>query len=312
MQSVTKPIIGFALTLLALTLQMLRRFQRWIIGFALTLLIVVVVIMYSRDTLAAIMSELTAAHATLVGAFLALVGVLITQVVATALHRTDLSNQQKQAEQSAQENALQQYLDQLSEALIDKELRNHEPTSDIQMVFRAKTLTVLSKLDGTRKSILLRFFQEAGLLENVDSTPAEQNRRNSAIGLRNADLFGIVLPYADLRYTDLAGAYLSNADLNASNLVGANLSSASLMNTNLGYADLRGANLSDADLRGANLRGANLSGSYLRGANLKMTSGLTQEQLEQAFGDETTQLPTGLRPPAYWTQGQDEQVKGKE
>src|SRR5918993_312455 len=294
---VTKVISQRASEIIMAAGQMMRRFQRWIIGATLALMIVVVVIMYSRNTLVAIMSELTSAHATLVGAFLALVGVLITQVVTTALHRADLSNQRKQAEQSAQENALQQYLDQLSEALIDKELRKTEPTSDIQMVFRAKTLTVLSKLDGVRKSILLRFFQEAGLLENVASTPAGQSRPNSAIGLRNADLFGIDLPYADLRYTDLAGAYLGNADLNTSNLVGANLSSALLMDTNVSNADLSNADLSYADLSGASLSGTNLINANLRGTNLRVAAGLTQEQLEQAYGDETPHLPPGLRPP---------------
>lgn len=47
----------------------------------------------------------------------------------------------------------------------------------------------------------------------------------------------------------------------------------------------RNANLSNADLSGANLRGAN---------------GLTQEQVEEANGDEETQLPANLEMPDSW------------
>jgi hypothetical protein len=47
-----------------------------------------------------------------------------------------------------------------------------------------------------------------------------------------------------------------------------------------------------------NLWQANLQGADLRGAK-----GLTHEQLEQAIGDENTELPEGLHPPASWTQG---------
>ena len=57
-----------------------------------------------------------------------------------------------------------------------------------------------------------------------------------------------------------------------------------LSNANLWWANLRDANLRDANLSGANLSGANLSGA----------KNLTQEQLDEAFGDENTILPEGL------------------
>ena len=47
----------------------------------------------------------------------------------------------------------------------------------------------------------------------------------------------------------------------------------------------------------------NLWQANLQGANLQGAKGLTHEQLEQAIGDDTTELPEGLHRPASWTQG---------
>jgi type II secretory pathway pseudopilin PulG len=68
--------------------------------------------------------------------------------------------------------------------------------------------------------------------------------------------------------------------------------------------DLRGTDLRGADLREAHLEGANLSEAHLERANLRgahfeeaylhEAQGLTQAQLDQAFGDEKTKLPEGL------------------
>lgn len=54
-------------------------------------------------------------------------------------------------------------------------------------------------------------------------------------------------------------------------------------------ADLSGADLSRADLYGTNLQGADLLG----------IDGLTQEQLEEAFGDENTTLREGFERPKW-------------
>jgi len=57
---------------------------------------------------------------------------------------------------------------------------------------------------------------------------------------------------------------------------------------------------------------ANLGEANLMEADLRAAMRLTQEQLEQAIGDENTKLPEGLHPPASWTLGQDGQTGGKE
>jgi Pentapeptide repeats (8 copies) len=80
----------------------------------------------------------------------------------------------------------------------------------------------------------------------------------------------------------------------------------------LGGADLTGALLGGTDLTRARLEGANLAGAQLRefdlpGAGLTRSGavGLTQAQLDVAWGDAATRLPTELQRPASWTAAQE-------
>jgi hypothetical protein len=126
----------------------------------------------------------------------------------------------------------------------------------------------------------------------------------------------------DLQETNLAGASLWRADFKGAWLVVANLSKANLMEADLDFADLSGAGLRNADLSEANLPGANLSEASLTRANLTRANlsqaylagtnllgvQLTQAQLEETIGDENTQLPSDLKPPAHWGVKTDEQT----
>jgi hypothetical protein len=130
--------------------------------------------------------------------------------------------------------------------------------------------------------------------------PEKYRRR---LDLRKANLAGSNLVRANLRKADLSEARLSGADLS-----GAHLPEASLAGADLRQADLRQADLSRAILREANLSEANLLGASLSGAILSSSKHLTQVQVAQALGDETTQLPEGLHPPASWAQGEGRQI----
>ena len=110
------------------------------------------------------------------------------------------------------------------------------------------------------------------------------------------DLCGAPLSEADLRDADLRDANLSRANLSLALLSVALLGRTSLLSR---------ANLTDAYLPGANLSNANLSGADLRGAIF-----LFQEQLEETTGDENTQLPSNLEPPAHCNVKTDEQIEG--
>src|SRR5215208_2353567 len=120
--------------------------------------------------------------------------------------------------------------------------------------------------------------------------------------LEGTNLQEAILDGANLQAVDLRRANLRRANLRRVDLQAATLQAAILDGANLQEADLRRANLQEADLQAAILQGANLQeatlpGATLPGAILEDARGLTQEQIEQAFGDETTTLPEPLYPP---------------
>lgn len=127
--------------------------------------------------------------------------------------------------------------------------------------------------------------------------------------MREADFHGSALVQADLSKSDLRGANLSETDLTE-----AELSKANLVGANLERANLSGADLEKAQVDRANLTAARLTGVKLRKTDLENTIGLTQEQVDLAFGDTTTKLPKGLkRPPAWPGKGAtSEKKKGAE
>jgi hypothetical protein len=104
---------------------------------------------------------------------------------------------------------------------------------------------------------------------------------------------------------NLSGALLAGASIREANLSGASLNGADLSGAHLERVDLSGAFLQRADLSGAQLNSADLSGAFLHGArlggaHLSQTVGLTQAQLDTAYGDAATQIPNGLQRPASW------------
>jgi hypothetical protein len=122
------------------------------------------------------------------------------------------------AKQRAQDETLQAYLDEMSTLILEKDLRKSEENSEVRTLARARTLSVLRRVDTGRKNEIMQFLLEANLVGSVGETgpPPVIN--------------------------------LSRADLGNANLRGANLSRASLYNADLSDANLSGANLSDADL----------------------------------------------------------------
>jgi uncharacterized protein YjbI with pentapeptide repeats len=192
------------------------------------------------------------------------------------------------AEQRAQDEALQAYLDQMGQLLLEKNLHDSEEGSEVRILARARTLTVLRRLDDTRKGPVIQFLYESGLISAEDG-PVVSLRGTD---LRGADLSDAALMEADLRETDLSHANLSHA-----NLTGADLSGDVNWNepgppraylgedVNLSYADLLGADLSGADLEDAELIGADLREATLIEANLTSAS-LDDAKLSDAFPQE--------------------------
>jgi hypothetical protein len=64
-------------------------------------------------------------------------------------------------EERAQDEALQAYLDQMSTLLLEKDLRNSKAGSEVRTLARARTLTVLRRMDGARKGSIMQFLAES-------------------------------------------------------------------------------------------------------------------------------------------------------
>jgi uncharacterized protein YjbI with pentapeptide repeats len=193
-----------------------------------------------------------------------------------ALEERRAEAERELAEQRAQDEALQAYLDQMSGLLLERDLRTSEKGSEVQTLARARTLTVLERLDPGRKTAVMRFLGEAVLIQRgegrdpiidlggADLSDADLNEADDYSGF----LRGASLNEADLSDADLRWAHLRDADLYDANLSDAFLSYADLNNAFLFHADLRDADLRWADLYDANLKEADLSNASLRGADL--------------------------------------------
>ena len=153
----------------------------------------------------------------------------------------------------------------------------------------------LTKADLSRADLKNANLRRANLTEaylrRADLTKADLFRTD----LKNADLTGANLTGANLTRADLTGANLTGANLTRADLTRADLTGANLTGANLTGTDLTGANLTRADLTGADLTRADLTGADLTGAYLFNTNGVTQPQLNQACGNNTTNLKRGFR-----------------
>src|SRR5215217_5043782 len=172
------------------------------------------------------------------------------------------------AEQRAQDEALQAYLDQMSHLILDRQLLEveqgdpvHEPGDPVHTLAQVRTSTAILRLDAEHNESVTHFLITSGL--SVRSKDSPRLLRGST--LSHAKLSGAHLANADLGDADLSNALLDNADL---------------------VADLSNADLSGASLLGADLRDANLIGA----------DGITNAELEQqTVSLEGADMPNGQK-----------------
>ncbi|MFN7108646.1 MAG: pentapeptide repeat-containing protein [Brevundimonas sp.] len=115
----------------------------------------------------------------------------------------------------------------------------------------------------------------------------------SGLEARGLNLSGSRLRQADLSLSVMNRTRVFNTDMRDVEAYGGVFSG-----SNFSRANLTNASFVGAYLEGASFSGATLSGTNLSGAQLTRATGLTQGQLNQACGDESTVLPRGLRIPA--------------
>src|SRR5215213_10982935 len=112
-------------------------------------------------------------------------------------------------EQRAQDAALQAYLDQMSQLMLEGDLLDSKQDSEVRTLARARTLTVLTRLDSRRKGSVVQFLHEASLIKKEGPVVSL-----SAVRLRGADLSHLDLLEANLSGANLTGgAHLNDAIL---------------------------------------------------------------------------------------------------
>jgi hypothetical protein len=107
----------------------------------------------------------------------------------------------------AQDAALQAYLDQMSHLLTDAErpLHRAQPGDTLSIVARARTLTVLPRLDYERNARVLQFLYESRMIAKERPVLDLRGADFSAAALRGAYLRGADLRETNLRETNLEG-----------------------------------------------------------------------------------------------------------
>jgi uncharacterized protein YjbI with pentapeptide repeats len=206
----------------------------------------------------------------------------------------------------AQDEALQAYLNQMSEMLLPSSkdlpsLYKAHPGDRLSSVARARTLTVLLRLGDDGKAQVVQFLYESGLIARDHPILALNWANLRGVALINTNLSGANLSGANLyrailsgslRKADLSGAILDQAYLQGVDLSGANLGPRQLSEAELRWARARGhylpghSRLVEADLRGADLSGAILSGALLESADLRYANltgvvGVTPDKLAE-------------------------------
>ena len=205
------------------------------------------------------------------------------------------NNQARKSEQAiaqdrAQEEALQRYLDTMQGLILDKGLRATDSNKEIRDVARVRTLAVVRSLNGNRKGHVVRFLHEADLIGPPKEESGEWQPEKAIISLKDADLStvyleGVTLSGVDLSFTNLSNAILHRSFIDCSRLIKANLMNANLRRTNLFQTDLSGT-----DRRGADLSDATecthqqlAQAEHLVGATLPDGTVIRTKQDESAF-----------------------------
>jgi hypothetical protein len=146
------------------------------------------------------------------------------------------------------EEILRIYLDQMSGLLLDRDLGSARTGSEAKALAHTLTLSVLPRLDGERKGVVLRFLDEAGLIRGLNP---------------KIRLWG-----ADLRHVTLDGASLDRPALRRADLRHASFRRMVLYAPDFYSSDLRGADFTDSIFDDPNFSNACLSNVSFRAASL--------------------------------------------
>lgn len=211
-------------------------------------------------------------------------------------------NERDIALDNQREAALQEYINRMSELLLQQGLRDSsEEDKVVRRIAHVRTLTVLRNLDPARKASVLVLLKATGLInkENGGIVPlegADFSRANLGIANLGENLAKQDLGWKWMREhgfsPDLKKALLRRVNLRNAQLLGINLNEADLSEAYLSGANLVGAYLAAADLHEARLRHTHLQGADLTNANLQGAI-LTTKQLDTVKSLKGAIMPDG-------------------
>ncbi|MBD2511921.1 pentapeptide repeat-containing protein [Nostoc muscorum FACHB-395] len=212
-------------------------------------------------------------------------GVLLIPLAIWWFTETNQEVKERQEKATRGQQAVQTYLNQLSNILLQGGGKKLENDYRLRNITRASTLALFQNpdlqndlkerqsLEEDRKGQVISYLSETELIQSLKdkSNPpiislSQSNLKGAK--LEGAKLEGAKLERANLKGANLSWANLKGAYLNGANLNGAYLNGAKLEGAYLNGTNLNGDNLERANLNGAYLNGANLSWAYLNGANL--------------------------------------------
>lgn len=190
------------------------------------------------------------------------------------------------AADSAREDALAGYLQQMSALMLDRGLARSSFQAGVRPVARTLTLTVLRRLDRRRQGLVIRFLSEARLITSPDPKISLEGIDLRGADLRGADLKKAVLQNVKLTRADLRRSLLGGARFNGSDLRRANFEGASSVEVLIfqGHPRYRYASFVAAKLAGAQFAGALLPRAHFQGADVRHAD-FTGTNLERASFD---------------------------
>jgi uncharacterized protein YjbI with pentapeptide repeats len=145
---------------------------------------------------------------------------------------------------------LQDYLAQMGGLILDEEPgRDGNESGGVRDVAQTLTLTVLRRLNGSRKGEVVRFLADANLVNDPEPTIVLRDA-----DLRGAELRGASLPDVVFDAADLRGARFDDSVLDLTRFEGARLS-----RTSFSGASLAGVDFTLADLRHASFARAQMT-----------------------------------------------------
>ena len=186
-------------------------------------------------------------------------------------------------------------------------IRTHAPwppRSDVDLPARSVDIQAVLRVLRRRNLALEKQPERTLDLRNVDFRGADL----AGAQINDADLSGVHFETATLRGVHAKGANLWDArfgtdgalaaprtECSEAHFEGATFRRVDLRRTLLQEAHLEGARLHEVDFTDAWLRRAHLEGAHITGA-----TGLTTEQLEDAFGDQDTIIDPSIQRPQAW------------